>query len=142
MQRFSFCYPGRRSLLKQLLMDHFLDNFRVDLGTSMNWIFSISKFLKFSILTFIIWLIENGSKNQQRYWKHRYLPSVVNLNNVKLLLWLTFRLVSTEERIYYMEKLKVSMKRQNLLLSHVTNLELNRMKVIIFLLSNLKIEIN
>lgn len=41
-----------------------------------------------------------------------------------------------------MEKLKVSMKRQNLLLSHVTNLELNRMKVIIFLLSNLKIEIN
>ena len=123
-------------------MDHFLDNFRVDLGTSMNWIFSISKFLKFSILTFIIWLIENGSKNQQRYWKYRYLPSVVNLNNVKLLLWLTFRSVSTEERIYYMEKLKVSMKRQNLLLSHVTNLELNRMKVIIFLLSNLKIEIN
>lgn len=54
------------------------------------------------------------------------------------------RSVSTEE-LYYIEKLKVSIKRQNLLLSDITNLELNRMKsIIIFLLSvsNWKIEIN
>lgn len=31
------------------------------------------------------------------------------------------RSVSTEERIYYIEKLKILIKRQNLLLSHITN---------------------
>lgn len=71
--------------------------------------------------------------------------SVVNLNNVKLLLWLTSVQFQRKKELYYIEKLKVSIKRQNLLLSHITNLELNRMKsIIIFLLSvsNWKIEIN
>lgn len=71
--------------------------------------------------------------------------SVVNLNNVKLLLWLTSVQFQRKKELYYIEKLKVSIKRQNLLFSHITNLELNRMKsIIIFLLSvsNWKIEIN